>query len=253
MGKSTIITYSATGNSLEVAKLLDGDVVFLNETAEIPEKTEILGFVFPTYAFSLPYPVRTFIREKVKARDNSDIKYVYSIITCAGLPGFVKSDLEKELADAGLALSYVKTVKMPDAYLPLKKKAVGEEERDRIFENAKAKVEEYKKEIEDESIALPGRGLLFRLFRKHLDLLFPPGENKGLAVGNECTLCGKCRTLCPTGNIKVEENRVAIGDKCLSCFACYHSCPCGAIKYKGAEGQYKMLDEADLIRRRMGK
>ena len=123
MGKSTIITYSATGNSLEVAKLLDGDVVFLNETAEIPEETEILGFVFPTYAFSLPYPVRTFIREKVKARDNSDIKYVYSIITCAGLPGFVKSDLEKELADAGLALSYVKTVKMPDAYLPLKKKA----------------------------------------------------------------------------------------------------------------------------------
>jgi ferredoxin len=46
-----------------------------------------------------------------------------------------------------------------------------------------------------------------------------------------CTKCGICDKVCPTGAVSFEDARVDSGE-CIECLRCQHECPQGTIKYK---------------------
>ena len=48
----------------------------------------------------------------------------------------------------------------------------------------------------------------------------------------ECTLCGICATICPTGAISVGDNVDINNDLCIRCCACVKDCPARAILMK---------------------
>lgn len=45
---------------------------------------------------------------------------------------------------------------------------------------------------------------------------------------NDCTNCGKCASICPTGAISSEDSSVINTKKCMLCNACTEACPIGA-------------------------
>ncbi|WP_366921983.1 4Fe-4S binding protein [Metallumcola ferriviriculae] len=48
---------------------------------------------------------------------------------------------------------------------------------------------------------------------------------------DECTGCGSCEEVCPTGAIVVKDDDVAAvdADECTDCESCVDECPTGAI------------------------
>lgn len=47
-----------------------------------------------------------------------------------------------------------------------------------------------------------------------------------------CIKCGKCVSVCPAGNISLNDGKIVFSNKCVACLGCYHRCPQKAIVYK---------------------
>ena len=50
-------------------------------------------------------------------------------------------------------------------------------------------------------------------------------------VKDFCVGCGKCVSLCPLSNIRLEKEKPVWGSECTHCMACICSCPKEAIEY----------------------
>ncbi len=253
--RTTIALYSATGNSLYAAKSIpDAEILFIDRILDgecpVPEDTERLGIVFPVYMGGLPCPVRRFISECLAERDNSSLGYVFIIATHGGMPLYALADADRSLQDAGIALSYAASVRMPDAYLPLQKKAVPIEKAEIMRKEADGKLMAIASDIAAERIRLPHKGPGWRLIRHFSAKAGRPAPQRGLTVSQRCTGCGTCVSVCPMGNISMRNGQAAFSGECISCFACYHRCPENAIDYKGAAGQYRGFVSTDELRRR---
>jgi ferredoxin len=61
------------------------------------------------------------------------------------------------------------------------------------------------------------------------------GRASGMAVDLEkCTLCGRCREMCPFHAIEIVNRQVAVDrGKCQFCMCCTEVCRSGAIRLKG--------------------
>ncbi len=58
----------------------------------------------------------------------------------------------------------------------------------------------------------------------------------------KCTGCGLCKSLCPMGNISIENGTAVSGDKCTMCYRCISRCPEQAITLLGK----KVTDQNDI-------
>lgn len=75
-------------------------------------------------------------------------------------------------------------------------------------------------------------GLVNRLFYRFCVKSDP------FTVSNACISCGKCASLCPLGNIRIESGKPVWGKNCTHCMACICSCPAQAIEYgKASRGK----------------
>ena len=200
--------------------------------------------------FGIPFPIQRFISECLAGRDNSALGYIFAVATYGGIESSVMADLETELTGIGCALSYGASVRLPDAYLPLQRKAVGEIETLAALNKVQAKIDRIAEEIGREEISIPRRAPFRRLRRRISRMATRPERNRKLIVGDGCTGCGICSRICPMDNISIEGGKAVLGDRCISCFACYHRCPMNAISYKGAVGQYKgFVSTEELFKR----
>lgn len=75
------------------------------------------------------------------------------------------------------------------------------------------------------------------LFKKAVTLEYPekkiiPPENfRGKPFTENCIKCLTCTKVCPTGAIKIEDNKFNIDlNKCIFCGNCAYYCPINAIK-----------------------
>lgn len=245
-----ILYFSATGNSLAVARQLaerlNERLMLLTEAVKQDLTGEKrIGLVFPTYDFNLP-PAMPEMVARLKISPQS---YVFTVITCGSMAGNCVWVLRRLLRKKGIELAYSHKVSMPDnsalAFGRNPNKQLGK------YERVPARMEQIIRELQNESHTLH-----YSWFGLLSWLLGRPAVERGMihylspkVNADKCNGCGTCVRVCPMENIQLVESmgakdrpsdsksaQVAVtGDHCTVCLACVHACAQQAISTNGKE------------------
>ncbi len=231
---AAVYWFSGTGNSLAVARRLaaalgKAPIKPLAETASGEERAPIVGVVFPVRAFGLPPLVARFLARVSLPAD----AYVFTVATAGAVPGSVHREAAAILKGRGLDLAAGWTIRMPLNFSPVPIPCC-RRRQDRLLEKASQRAALIGREVlegrrgvcEDSPalVAWPLRALHRAAVR------FLPASDRFFRVRRECSSCGLCARVCPTGNITFgPEGRPRWNGRCEACFACLQWCPVGAI------------------------
>lgn len=248
-----IFYFSGTGNSYYVARKtaerLGETLVSIASEMGSGKKEfryelkdgEVIGFIFPVYAWAPPDMVLEFI-ERLKLSDTRG-RYVFAAAVCGDEAGNAIKLLERSLWKAGLGLDSAFSVTMPNNYIVLfdvdskqtehKKLEAAEKTIDRIIETAAGRRSGVS---EVHRGPLPGfkTAVVGSLFNKY------GRSTKSFFADEKCTGCGICEKVCCLGSITV-DGKPKWASACTQCLACLHYCPQKAIQFGKAsknKGRY---------------
>lgn len=269
-----IFYFTGTGNSLYGAWNIaetQGDQLIsiakeMDRTDPVLEYTlgenELLGFVFPVYAWAPPKIVLDFIgRMQIKVVNSTKTvghgspgrhesagshgsPYVFSLCTCGGEEGKSTAILQRTLAQKGFKLDSAFSLRMPSNYI------VGSEVEPKDIEAEKLRHGDERLQEINQILSARKTGQ-FQLIPGSMPGLKSSVVNfffskfalntKQFTVTEACTACGICEKLCPIHTITVTD-RPTWKTPCTQCLACINRCPVHAIQYgKGTanRGRYQ--------------
>lgn len=252
-GDNMIFYFSGTGNSLYAAKKIaqyhHEKLVSISAAVKSGDQfyeyslgdDEIIGFVYPVYAWAPPRMVLEFI-EKLKL-DHYRNNYTFSVATCGDNIGNTMKVFDDCLKKKGMNLDSGFSIKMPNNYVLMGNVDSKEQEKEKLS-MAEGTLERINHTIQQRTTGV------FRIEKGFLPWLLTgfinPVFNKyaidtaKFYANDHCTGCGICEKVCNSKTIQVDE-KPRWGKLCTQCMACIHYCPAKAIQYgKGTEkkGRY---------------
>lgn len=248
-----IYYFSGTGNSLHVARELQRripessliPILRLSDETSVTAGGEVVGFVFPHYASSLPRVVRTFI-EKL---DLAPARYLFAVATRGGTKTLAFAEMDGILRERGRRLDAFSAITMAsgnDALVKGFADRITEERIARLESAMLAKLDAIQpiilnREIsreEDSGYMEPPA--FVKPFVPVLDAISPFLIRLGRMVESsfdfycdeKCTGCGLCERICLSGKIQMVDDRPVWRDtvRCHGCFACLSFCPVVSIQ-----------------------
>lgn len=238
-----IFYFSGTGNSFYVAKSIAAhnseELVSIAATVNAGDRkyeyslkdNEVIGFVYPVYAWGPPKIVLEFI-EGLEL-NNYGNHFTFSVATCGGNIGNTMKVMENSLKKKGISLNSGFSVVMPNNYILMGDVDSKELEKeklssaDAVLKIINDTIEKKTKgvfELEKGSVPWLLTGLINPMFNKNAinTAKFYADEN--------CNGCGICEKVCNCNSIKLKE-KPHWGKDCTQCLACIHYCPSKAIQY----------------------
>ena len=230
MERNLIFCFSGTGNSLHAARRIaaelgGAEIVMMCDEFTPSGRYDRIGFVFPCYAGGVPRLVLDYIKRLDICADTAD--YVFALVTCGGNVRDTLPMLRDALARRGVTLDYGRSVHTVGNYIAMYDLKPGAEER---LASAAEELAACVRELRERAVTEMGRvRLKVALFYKAGNRYFKLNAKK-LAVSGECTSCGLCQRLCPTGCIAMRSGKPTFAwKKCVQCMACVQWCPVQAI------------------------
>ncbi|MCL2433819.1 MAG: flavodoxin domain-containing protein, partial [Clostridia bacterium] len=117
-----IYYFSATGNSLHAARTIaaalgEGQPVSMTKAGiGAVAEGDVIGFVFPVFAWGLPNMVEDFVSSlRVVNKD----AYIFAVVTCGSSVGCCHNRIDVLLRAKGAALSYGSKLRMVANYIPM--------------------------------------------------------------------------------------------------------------------------------------
>ena len=240
----TILFFTATGNSLSVAKTIGGKLISIprllhDNSGDIHiADDEGVGIVFPVYFGNLPNHVRLLLgRVRISA------PYKFAILTYGELAGRATSHLVRTAREAGIEFNYVRTIKMVDNNFSIVnvEKQVRTQGRKHIAEHMAGISEE----VRQRCSLIERPNIIDRIVGFVEERMPAEDAPRRFSVEpDKCMGCGTCTRVCPNGNLGLIDGKPSWGENCLKCTACYHNCPHGAIRYKGEKSRYTFRNDA---------
>jgi ferredoxin/flavodoxin len=240
--KTTLFYFSGTGNCLKLARDLavelgEAEVVAVAKAikASIDASIDRIGLVFPVYAFNPPLIILDFI-DKLQAPPE---KYIFAIITYAGVAANTFDQVIRQLEKKNLKLSAGFGIRMPGNYTPFYG-AISLKRQRKLFYLASKRIKEIALIVKESRQQKIERENLF--FRWMGRAIYPyvsskmRAEDKNFWIDKNCNGCGICEKVCPVNNINLKDKKPLWLHKCEQCFACLQWCPQESIQY-GAHTQ----------------
>lgn len=244
-----IYYFSGTGNSEWIARQLAEkthdtvksmtDMVKANQSPPPVGEQEVLGIVFPIYAWSTPKYVMDFAK-RIKVHKKA---FVFAVATCESETGLAFSWLRPYIR-----IDSCYTVVMPNNFVVWGYGTNYESYHRRIIAASREKLGPMAEHIlarKKDHKSTPGAlpllksfiiAPLFRLSR----------SDRRFYADDKCVGCGKCEAVCPISDIRLVNGRpVWQHKKCMQCCACINRCPVRAIQYGNAtlnNGRYVFHD-----------
>lgn len=223
-----VFYFTATGNSLYIAKQIEPDPVSIPQAMrreQLEFTAERIGVVAPVYGHEMPPMVREFLR---RAAFHTD--YFYILLTYGNRHGGA-AELAKRLCDeCGVAVDYVNVVLMADNWLP----GFDMEEQKKLDKNVEGQLASILADLNERkrmiSTVTEADREAHRQFLERTRQMPADAWQHLLRVTDACTGCGICEKVCPSGSIRVSSGKaVHIPGHCQTCLACIHACPQKAI------------------------
>ena len=236
-----IFYFSATGNSLCVAKKIGGELCSIPQMIKEDKrafKDDVIGFVIPCYFFGMPRFIKKFI-----LNSKFEAKYFFAIVTCGNMAGASLKQMEEAGRKVGIQFNYTNEIMMVDNYLPMfdMEKELEIESSKKIDEKLALIVNDIKNKQEK----VIKKGIFVNAFSKTINRLssrfFLDKKDASYIVLDSCNACGICAKVCPVKNIKVEKKPV-FSHKCEGCYACIHHCPQNAIHFKSEKSKARFIN-----------
>ena len=228
----TIYYFTATGNSLQaaldIAEGLGGaDIMSMSKAGmNVSCDSEVIGFVFPCFAWGMPNMVYEFIKSGTFYK----AAYFFTIVTCGAAIGGTVGSVDALLREKGARLSYGSKLKSVSNYIPMYDVKI--EKIDETLENSDATLALIITDIKEGSVCKIKRGLGMTGKLHHLLMKDNKNVDKDYNVNDSCTGCGTCASVCPAKNIELTNGKPLFKHTCEGCVACIHWCPQKALNYK---------------------
>ncbi len=243
--KTQIFYFSGTGNSLYIArelqrKLPDSTVVPIIDalnTDKIEVTGDVVGFVFPIHAFTLPIPVKKFL-ERVHLNSAS---YIFAIATRGGSPCRIFTDIDKILKKKGKSLDSRFFINMPNNYIPVLEAPTQAEikrleaEAEKKLEIIQAAIVNRRKEQEkDPNGSFWKENILFPVLTAFFHKTGYLNTERNFYSDSNCSGCGLCAKTCLSNKIEMKDGAPhwRKDTACIFCLACIHYCPSKAIQLR---------------------
>lgn len=249
-----ILYFSGTGNSEYVAERIGR--VLGDEVTSLFEKIRSRDFspmhsdrpwvvVAPTYAWRIPRIVQQWL-ENTDLAGNRDI---YFVMTCGGSAGAAGKYLERLCAAKKLAFMGCAAITMPENYIAMFSTPTREEALE-IIRRAQDAIDSAALVIKGNGV-LPQPGVTWqdRINSGIVNDVFYPAfvHAKKFYATDACVSCGKCASVCPLRNIRLERGKPVWAENCTHCMACISRCPTEAIEYgKHSRGMTRYLCPKDI-------
>jgi ferredoxin len=238
-----IFYFSATGNSLSVAKRIGGNLLSIPQVIDeknLEYKDDVIGLVFPIYALRPPKMVRRFL-----ARVKFEAGYTFAIGTYGNLPGAAMLNVQKIAQENGNRFDYAEHLLMVDNYLPMFDidREIEKLPQKRTEEAIARIVDDIGNRRHFQAKVSWGWKLVTSALGVMDNMISSGRQAKSFIVNDNCTRCGICSQVCPAKNIRVTD-KVEFAEQCEECLACVHLCPQNSIHLKNERSSKRWLNPA---------
>ena len=224
----TVFYFTATGNSLAVAKRIGGTLVSIPQVIDsdnLHYKDDVIGIVSPIYWWNFPIMVRRFL-DKVQF----EADYIFAIGTYGSISGGAMVSFQNQAKAKGYRFDYTNEIVMLDNYIPVFE--MGAQARKLSKKNVAENIDKIVADINNRKRinvkAHLGKRAMTAIFKR----IFKPQEStRKYIVDEKCNTCGICSQVCLAKNITVND-KVVFHGHCEGCMACLHLCPQNALHHK---------------------
>lgn len=228
-----VFYFTATGNSLYVAKELDTHPVSIAHAFHSRDKlyrADSIGVICPIFGHEMPELVKEFLKES-----RFETGYFYLLLTYGNRHGGAAELAKAYTEGLGIHPDYINIILMADNFLPgfdMDEQRLLDKRVDEQIARIKFDITERKRFIAPatEQDRAVHQEFLNRL--AHTPDMFQDLYH----ITDDCIGCGICTKVCPKKCFHLERQK-SVWNKtgCISCMACIHACPTLAIQLKAPE------------------
>ena len=224
--KRLVFFFSATGNSLYVAKSLVADggtalsIPQMLKEKELNFEADEIGLVYPKYR-EIPDIVQEFL-----SRAKFECDYFFGVLTYGRHLRHDAQTLVDAMAKLNIKPAYINGVQMPDNRL--QRFDMAQEMKNNDLDKIDAAIAAIMKDVdvhrkfmvegEEGGHHHPGGGVAATPHH------FVKAEEM-FEITDACIGCGICEYVCPRGCFSMEGDRAVAGGICERCLACAQACP----------------------------